>query len=201
MHPTQIKEKFNQVSLLTSQIIKSYPSQMIKSLSNFHANLKVVLEILGSNNKKVSLNFNNPLIKSPLLMTPTHPIYPQNNDIFIDFSSENAMSLIHSPLTKLKRTKNSEDGIENFSVEIYTDEIKVLTLFSDENMSAFLEFILSQLSGVSIADLLQNIKVPSIENLSSIIESYKLMLAVVESISEQIPKVLDDAMIGLVSQS
>lgn len=200
MHPKRIKDRFNEILLLSDQISKSYPASYIKHLSGFEANLKIVQEILGSKNKKLSLNFNNPLIKSPLLLSPTNPIYPHNNDVFIDFASEHSMSLIHSPLSKIKRVKNLEQGVENFAIEVYTEDTKVITLFSDENMSAFLEYILSNISGVSIAQILQNVRIPSIENLAAIIESYNSMLSVIDEISEQIPKILDQLMISLVNR-
>ena len=72
-----------------------------------------------------------------------------------------------------------------YCVELYSKGQKVLSLFSDEDMTYLLEFLLTQTLGAPISQILKGVAVPELENLKSIIESYRSLANSLGTISQK----------------
>lgn len=190
-HPTELEAKFSQIESLIHNLVRDYPGETLAYLSHFRKTVTKTLETIESNNKKLALNFNNPIIKSPLMLSKTTAIYPDNNDVFIEFNSE-VLELIHQPLQKYKRNSEIKNNFQTHTLELYHQDIKVLTLYSDEDMILFVEFLLSQAQGYPISKLLQGIKVPAINDLKAILTAYKSMSRTITALNEKLPTIFDN---------
>lgn len=170
-HPTQLAQKIEEIKPLLCDLVKDYPEAIISNLYNFQKNIKYCLGLFESKASK-SYNFNNPLLKTPLILAPTSAIYPNNPDVYIDFDNCANSSDLHLPLSQAKFQTKIVDDVKTYQLELWSDDKKVISLFSDKLMIYFLEFLLSHANGVSISQILQGIKIPSLENFKEIIDSY-----------------------------
>ena len=168
-HPAEIEKKYKEIANLLTTITKNYPSEILTLISNFKRTIQRAIEIVGSNSSKI--NFHNPVISNPLVLSKTYPIYPDNQDIYSSFNSE-ALSVIHSPLTKIKKQSKSENDTVSHYLELYHLDQVVLTLYSDETMINFLEFLFTNVLQMPISKIMQGVQVPRLTDLKSIINAY-----------------------------
>jgi hypothetical protein len=191
-HPTSLTKQYNDIKNILPSLIKSYPNEVLEYLCEFNKSIKNSLEVLGSSSSN-KVNFNNPLLKSPLLMTKTFPIYPDNKEIYVEFNNE-SLNQIHAPLSRVKRRIVEKDGYSSNIIEFYTGTEKVVTLYSEDEMISFIEFISNELSEIPISKILQGITVPTNESLKSILSSYKAISRTLETISADFPDSFDQLM-------
>jgi hypothetical protein len=128
-------------------------------------------------NRPNSFNFSNPLISEALVKLKTNAIYPNNPDIYIDYKIKTHHEL-QLPLTSLQ-IKNEDD--ESILIFKFQDK-EIIHLHTTTTMNHFIKFILQNAMGIKIADLLLNLKVPSIDDLATVttnvekIKTSKLLL-------------------------
>lgn len=191
MHPSSIDENFKNLKIILEDLGQRFPMRITHSLSNLKRVLEECSNKLGANRQSKNLNFNNPVLKSPLVLSKTFPIYPENPDVYLEFNNENSLQLIHMPFTSFKQKAREIDGIENHVLEIYQNDTLVLSLYSEEEMLSFISFILKNLNKVPMSSILQGIQVPRLSDLKSIINSYNSMHRNISQIAEELPQILD----------
>jgi hypothetical protein len=201
LHPTNLEQRFSQVIsfILDSKLSQSYPGAVLSYISQFKRNIAINLDLFELSNKKSVLNFNNPILKAPLLLSKTSALYPNNQDVFVEFNTECPANMIHSALDNIKLIQEKVDGITRASLEVYAQDAKVLTLFSEVEMLQFLEFILANAKGATISQVLQAVKVPSLENLKNIIAAFNQMQIVLEKISQETSQSLESILNSVIS--
>ena len=86
MHPSLIEDNYNNIKFIIEDIAKKYPMPITHLLSNFKYSIERCLSKVGSIESNQSINFNNPAIKAPLVLSKTLPIYPDNPDIYVEFN-------------------------------------------------------------------------------------------------------------------
>ncbi len=180
LHPANIEKQFKFIERLIPDTSKHYPMNTIGKLSTFRRNIQKCVELFGIQKKKAMINFNNPVVKTPLLLSKTSPIYPSNKDLYFNFHKEvnvNFEKAIHKTL--------QEDGFARETLEIYSSDELILTIDSSLEMIQFLDFIFTSCPGAPIATLLQSVEVPSLEDLQNILQSFNSMRRVLEDISEK----------------
>lgn len=199
LHPSKIKDHYSEIINLCKSLSAKYPLDVFSSLSKMKSTLNKCLSQLESPHQVI--NFNNPSIKAPLLLTKTFPIYPENPDIFIDFTHEDSIELMKYQLEDIKTKKNKESHEESFILELYTQSTLVLRLISDEEMINFIKFLLANLKGVNLIDILQGIQVPKLDDLKAIIKSYNSMQRTISEISKDISDDINQLIINKISHN
>jgi hypothetical protein len=200
-HPTQLDKDFKNIEKLIYDLAKHYPEAVCGYLANFKRSIQKCIDLFGISKTKSIINFSNPVLKSPLLLSKTYPIYPHNNDIFIDFSNVNLVKLIHLPLDNIQMKTVDRDGITNYTLELYGQGQLVLTIYSDIEMIKFLEFILTNAYSMPISKILQAIQVPALEDLKNIMQSFDSMKRVLIEFSEKIPPVFERILAQSITQN
>lgn len=185
LYPKQLEQGFSNLELFLPNLVKDYPCEVLSKLSHFKKSVQKSIDMLGDTNKGGSLNFKNPALMTPLLLAKTNPIYPENPEIFVDFNSD-THNLIHNSLDQIKLTSSKIHGDMVYGIELYHKGEKVLTLFSDEDMTYFLDFLLKQTIGVSISQVLKGIAVPELTNLKSIVDSYKSLMRTIIDVESRL---------------
>ncbi len=174
-HPQELKSNFNNLSKLLPELVKDYPQQVISKVAHFKENIDNTVLLFNKSENKSVINFNNPILRTPLVLSKTNPIYPSNDDVFLEFNNAATAKLIHSTLTSLKVNTQSINGLKTHQIDLYTNETLVISLYSDIEMIKFIEFLLANAIGATISQIIQGIKVPELSNLKSIIESFNQM--------------------------
>jgi hypothetical protein len=197
-HPSQLKKNFNMIEMLATDLGKNYPTALFNALASFKKELKNCIDRLGVKNSN-SINFANPMIKAPLLLTKTHPIYPKNKDIYLEFNNLNNASYLHTPLQKIRKNSKTDSGITSHFLELYSQNEKVITLYSDENMINFLEFLLAKTTQVPLSKILQGVQVPELENLKNIIQSFNSLQKALNEIHDRISPMIESLINRVIS--
>lgn len=190
-HPNLLKKNFNMIEILTNELSKNYPAAIFSSISTFKKELKNCIDRFELKNNSV-VNFANPILKGPLVKSRTRPIYPKNPDIYVEFCNLSNASFLHLPLDKAIRKNKIEEGITTYELELYAQGEKVLSLYSDEGMIQFLEFIFSKAINVPVSKILQGVAVPYLEDLKTIISSYTMLQKTLCEIYQQIDPILEN---------
>ncbi len=186
LHPSGLEKAFHNLEAFLPNIAKDYPCAVLSLLSHFNKAIEKSDDMLGDDQSQQKINFNNPILKTPLLMTKTNTIYPHNQDVFADFNGD-CHHLIHNRLDKIKRVQETIHGEQTFGIELIHQNEKVLTLYSDEDMTAFLEFLLKQTIGMQISQILKNVAVPQLADLKPIVSSYKSLTRTIKGIQTNMP--------------
>lgn len=161
-HPYELAAEFSKVQASFEEFSELYPWHILGLLSHFKLQLLESLEDFESN-KPNSMNFSNPLISEALVKLKTTGIYPLNPDVYIDYKIKTHQEL-QLPLTSLQVKTEGEESILIFKFQ----DKDILHLHSTAIMNHFMKFVLQNTTGVKIADILLNLKVPSIADLTQV---------------------------------
>jgi hypothetical protein len=159
LHPNSLESKFEKIQLSFQQYSELYPWHILGLLSHFKLQIQANLEDFDSTRTN-AINFNNPLITEALVKLKTQAIYPNNPDVFIDYKFK-AYQDLQLPLTSIQMKNEGEEHILIFKFQ----EKEILHLHSSLIMNHFIKFILQNANGIKIADILLNLKIPSIMGL------------------------------------
>ena len=184
VHPSEIVKNYEQIKNFLPSLVEAYPAHTLSLVSHFKSTIEVSLLKVERDQKSKLLNFNNPILKDPLLLSKTYGIYPSNKDIYIEFH-DNTVESIHRPLTRTKIVHLNQGNYESHLLEVYSQDDKVLSIYSENNMIQFINFILGNAKDAPISAILQGIKVPMLEDLNSIISAYETLERTLEDITKQ----------------
>jgi hypothetical protein len=199
MHPHQIEKDFLTLERMLGDLAKHYPMSVTGGLATFRRNLIKCIDMFGISKTKSVLNFSNPILKTPLLLSKTYPIYPTNEDIFLEF--HNTAQRIHVALAKVISRSEEIDGIHRNFLELYSQNELILTVDSDREMIQFLEFILNNCIGRPISQILQGIEVPRLEDLKNILQSFNAMKRIIVQTSDKITPLLERVLTQSITKS
>ena len=188
LHPDELKSKFLDVKNQIQAYGKEFPWHVLSLLSHFKLQMKSLVDQLEVG-KPQSFNFSNSLISSELVKLKTHAIYPKNDDVYVEYKIRNNQDL-QLPLTSLT-IKNNEDT----SVLIFMfQEKEIIHLHASAVMIHFIKFILQNATGVKVADILLNLKVPKASDLVQTTKSFEDLkatkIALLKETEEQIAVIL-----------
>lgn len=159
-HPFDLQTQFENLQMSFEQYSEVYPWHILGLLSHFKLQVHETLEDFESQKLNV-FNFNNPLISEALVKLKSNPIYPKNPDVYIDYKIKTNQEL-QLPLTSLQLKMDGEISVLIFKHQ----DREIIELHSSAIMNHFIKFIMQNASGVKIADILLNLKVPSISDLT-----------------------------------
>ncbi len=170
-HPQKLRNSFAKIEQVMHLLKTKYPSDLLNSLSKFASTLQDCVTLTKNKTNK-KCNFSNPLIQEPLLKLQTRPIFPDNEDVYIDLSTKD-MAVLNLPLTAHKVIHNHSAGENHSSIELYSKDRSVATLHCQRNMAEFIDYIIPQAYSHKIATILQGIEVPYIDELIDIMKHHK----------------------------
>ena len=198
-HPKDLERDFNRIDMILNTISKDYPGQVFSLLSSFSNSLQLALDTLKSNGKNTQINFNNPIIKTPLILTKKTALYPNNKEVYISFHTS-ALNEIHRPLTKISLEIDPESEDNDYFLNLYSDDEHIASIYSSNGMIQFIHFLLTQVYNVPISNILQGIQVPSIQDIENLIQSYITLKEVIEQISKKLPLTYNRLINYIISQ-
>ena len=120
----------------------------------------------------------------------TTNFYPNHKDIFVEMLI-NDTSLLHQPLTDIQLTEDKG----NFSLELYSSDHLILKLHSDADLLRFIYFVLGFGKQSSIFSILQNLRVPSLEEFKPIIKNF----STIENMLREVLLKTQDLMSNIIS--
>lgn len=193
IHPEDLKQKYSYMESFLPSILKNFPSHTFGMLAFFKNNLKTILE---SNIAKLDqISFKNPIICRELVKEESFNIYPENQEVYIDFNVGD-VSLLKLPMTSYQLHK---DG-EIYSIQIKSNENLIITLNCPEQIAMLLDVILSNLKNIPINQLLTGIKVPTNNRLKAVLENQEQITSSFRDIYNSVQNNLDKILTNLINQ-
>ncbi|EQC50549.1 hypothetical protein [Bacteriovorax sp. DB6_IX] len=189
----EIKNSRNMVSILKQK----YPWHVSCILSRFKYLVEEALtEIKSGSSDSLAVNYSNPAIMSEVVTLDKYPIYPVNEDLYLEASLRERND-IHLPLTHTKLVK-SDTG---HSLELYSEAAKLFSMHGEHTLLHFAQFILTNAAGVQISKILQSLELPAASDLKSIVERHNEVESSLEEAIKESHQQLNDIIIGQIFNS
>lgn len=167
IHPDELRTKFSAVKNQVAQHSSVYPWHLLSLVSHFKLQVKSLVEEL-EDGKPQTYNFSNALIANELVKLKSYAIYPKNDDVYVEYKIKNNQEL-QLPLTNLSIKNTDETSVLVFKHQ----EKEIIHLHSTSVMIHFIKFILQTANGIKVADILLNLKVPTINDLLETTKSFE----------------------------
>jgi hypothetical protein len=194
VNPHDIKKSFQMIDQMTKDLFPRYACEILSRLSNFERSIQTLIWKMNDIRLGQKISFVNPIIQSKLVTKPTSPLYPQNQDIFIEFVEGTLPSDIHLTLTETQVKITHEKDLKLYSLELSHERKTIIKLHAEEAMVLFIQFLLSHAHGVALSKILRAVHVPAIQDLKEIIETTKDFKGTYEELLEMIQFSMMNAM-------
>ncbi|MCB9062687.1 MAG: hypothetical protein H6622_14275 [Halobacteriovoraceae bacterium] len=163
---SKLLEEFNRKKESIKSIVSKYPWHGLGLLCYFKYNLSYLIENQNqAHSFSADIDFNNPNIYRPLIEKNKSPLYPNNQDVYLELkisSVKEIQSYYHS-----SKIVHSEDELY---LEILSHEKSVARLYSDKEMLQFIHFILGPVQNATISQIFSSVEVPSLKDLKEVIK-------------------------------
>ncbi len=182
--PGMLSKSFLHLEQSSKDLLPKFSCDILSRLSNFERSLESLIWKLSDDKIDQKASFQNPIIQAQLIQKKTFSLYPTNEDIYVEFLAR--PNDLHRPFTQARLQVSVDGDIKMFSLEIMSGKDIILRLHSDELMILFLQFILSQASGISISKLLKGIYVPSLKDLKEVVSQTENLKSVYSELLNQV---------------
>lgn len=186
--PQALIKSFNHIDQITRDVLPKHACEILSHYSNLERTLQSLIWKMDDSRYGHKISFSNPLIQSKLVQKPTRALYPDNEDIYLEFVEGSAPVDIHLPLTQTQMKVTHEGELKLYSLELISNERVIVCIHSEELIILFLNFLLTHAQNVAISKILKAIHVPSLSDLKLVVEStqglketYQTLLEKVES--------------------
>jgi hypothetical protein len=187
---------FNSFSSHAIELSEKYPSDCFEKLTLLKWKLNEQKEEIKSLKIKNQINFNSKVITQELVKTKLTNLFPYNNEVFIKFITKE-MRELKQVLTSTRLIESEENSF----LEVNTSNGKIIEIYSDKLLLNFIDFILRSTIGYPVEIILTNTQVPSILDLSEIINKYSQSLKDYTDCELKLTKLIDQVIIKQISKN
>lgn len=178
--PMDIRNILKKIKNTLLVLNKEYPWYTLGVLANFKSIVEnASYKINGPLKTDKKLLFENPMVMEPLLKLPTYPLYPYNEDVYIEILSIEKQD-IHQALTKVE-LKSRDD--ETYIISLFHQEKLVIQLHTHRDLAEFMAFIYESALGIAISKLLSAVQIPKSKELSQVLSNHKNLVSILEDIA------------------
>lgn len=169
--PQSIIKSFNHVDQIIRDILPRYACEILSHYSNFERLLQSLIWKMDDSRYGHKISFNNPMIQSQLMQKQTRPIYPDNEDVYLEFVEGSSPVDIHLPLTQTQMKVSHEGELKLYSLELISNNRVIVRLHAEEVIILFVNFLLSHATNVPLSKILKAIHIPSLNDLKQVIDT------------------------------
>ena len=185
-HPDQIIHEWRQCQkILTSKDALSFRCKM-HLLAHFKH--QIINAMSGATLVESKIDFNNDIIKKPLLNLKYYSIYPKSDDIYIEFltgNREDLQGICDGFLLAL-----DEEG-EGASLTLVTKQKEAVVRFhSEPSYLEFVNYIFSSAKGRSFAFLIKNLRLPRLDDFQEVLRNYEMMDDCLRDVHDDVQDIL-----------
>jgi hypothetical protein len=168
--PLELKNKFNVIEPMAAKMLTSYPYKSFGLSLYFLHQLESLLEE-NSHGKPEGVDFNNKELQAELAKLPSKRLYPENDDIFLDFKIQTESDLNLTFTKAIKKTQTLKGNLMH-SLEIYHENRLMLEIFGEQYSIDFINYLLGFVLDLEISRLLVCLYLPSTADLKSTIDKF-----------------------------
>ena len=184
-HPELIAREWEQGRDILSSDEKMSPRFKMHLLAHFKYQIVNAMNFsVLPDNKRI--DFNNDLIKRPLLNLRCHSIYPKNEDVYIEFLTRKPEDL-QCPCDDFR----FEEGENGAALALMTEQREVIVRFhSDPDYLQFIHYILNSAKGKSFALVVRSLRLPRLDEFKDILRNYEMMDECLQDVHDDVKGVL-----------
>lgn len=171
--PVSLERHFDNLGQTLSILGRHYPWYIMGQLVEFKTNLEKALNKIRTT--KGENYFENPVMADALRKTKTHPIFPENEEIFVEIMTNSAQA-IYSSLTGIKMNLSEKMGETQYNLDLLSGETVVLRMYSDIRILKLIRYILSNVTDMTMANIIQNLEIPRVEDLKNIFKDFEQLM-------------------------
>lgn len=191
-NPQTVLKSFIHLEQATHDLFPRYACEILSRFSNLEHTLQSLIWKLNDQRYGQKVSFSNPLIQGQLVQKKTRALYPENEDVYLEFVS--IPGDIHLPLQETSIQVSHEGELKLHSLELIAANKVIVRLHTEESMALFINFILSQASGVPISRILRAVHVPALADLKSVISETHSFKITYTELLERVRKSIMEAM-------
>jgi hypothetical protein len=169
--PQELLKSFNHIDQITRDVLPKHACEILSHYSNFERTLQSLIWKMDDSRYGHKISFNNPMIQAKLVQKPTKPMYPDNQEIYLEFVEGSSPVDIHLPLTQTQMKVTHDGDLKLYSLELISNDRLIVRLHAEELIILFINFLLTHAMNVSLSKILKAIHVPSLNDLKLIIET------------------------------
>jgi hypothetical protein len=166
-HPEQLRQQIGDILSHSKSACSLAPWSTLGHLCGIKHNLERTLVSFDPSERSSQIDFQNPLIMTPLVALRCRPLYPKNEDVFVDLAINDRDDLFLS-LSSIHMRSDEESHL----LELRHGDRCLVKLHSDPSLLAFIRFILGSAIGSPIGGLLSQLKIPSLIEFKAILGHY-----------------------------
>tara|TARA_R110002072_G_scaffold64203_1_gene159054 strand:- start:27617 stop:30541 length:2925 start_codon:yes stop_codon:yes gene_type:complete len=190
LHVDELNFQFDQATNYLERQQKDTPWLVMGLLTHFKYNLKKATDqILGNSSKSHKTDYRNPMISGPLQHLQTYPLHP-NEEVFLDFETQ-VRSQIED---QLSHTTLGLDDNNTHWICFHSLNGPIAKIYAPTQTIDFLEFLLSNVQGTPISNLLKTMNLPKASDLESVLQNFTLLSDALEGISSKTNSYLQSLM-------
>jgi len=189
----EVRGNKNMINILKQK----YPWHVSCLISRFKYMAEEALsEIKSGDSNSFTANYSNPAIMSEIVALNKYPIYPVNEDLYLEASLKERND-IHLPLSHTDLVK-TETGS---SLELYSGETKLFSIHGEYTLLHFAQFILTNAAGAPISKILQGLELPAATEIKSILDKHNEVESNLEELTKIVHGQINDIIIGQIFNS
>ncbi len=169
--PQAVIKSFNHIDQITRDVLPKHACEILSHYSNFERTLQSLIWKMDDNRLGQKISFNNPLIQARLVQKPTRTLYPDNEDIYLEFVDGSSPVDIHLPLTQTQMKVSHEGDLKLYSLELISNDRVIVRLHAEELIILFVNFLLTHAQNVPLSKIIKAIHIPSINDLKLVVET------------------------------
>jgi hypothetical protein len=176
--PQVVRSSLMHVTQISRDLFPRYACEILSRFSSMERVLQGLAAKFNDSRYGQKISFNNPMIQQQLVQLPTAALFPDNQDIYVEFVAGSGPSVIHAPVTETRLQVSHEGELKLYALDLLSHNQTIVRIHSEELMVLFIQFILAQAPNVPASKLLSAVHVPSLANLKTVVEetsSFKLV--------------------------
>jgi hypothetical protein len=181
-----IMKSFNHIDQISRDVLPKHACEILSHYSNLERTLQSLLWKLDDSRYGHKVSFNNPMIQAKLVQKPTKPMYPDNQEIYLEFVEGSSPVDIHLPLTQTQMKVTHDGDLKLHSLELISNDRVIVRLHAEELVILFVNFLLTQATNYPLSKILKAIHVPSLSDLKVVIETTHGLKETYQSILEKV---------------
>lgn len=178
LSPQIIFANFKKIEPYIEELFIHYPLTILGSLKRFQHHLSKQIK-LNESETNFYINFYQPQLITELTALTTQPVLPKHPDLFIDFHISNQELGL-----EVTSFKNIMDGQkDHYRIDLFHNDRLLVSLHTTKYLSTFVGFLLKQMIGLPLNQLLKSFNLPSEQQLAEILPSYTLDYTLLKELS------------------
>lgn len=169
--PQSVLKSFNHVDQITRDVLPKHACEILSHYSNLERTLQSLIWKMDDSRYGHKISFNNPMIQSKLVLKPTKPMYPDNQEIYLEFVEGSSPIDLHLPLTQTQMKITHDGDLKLYSLELISNDRVIVRLHAEELIILFVNFLLTHAMDFPLSKILKAIHVPSLKDLKLVIET------------------------------